>query len=409
MSSSYAAAMSDARAVESGSHTVQVMFGVQNLGQQQWEAVRLGYLILDPATGALMEDGGRANIAENIPPRAKAQVKVLIDLPEEDGHYQVLISPLIENVTWFYQHGSDALLLEVEVTGGIARVLSLAHTTSGSRARGRLKRVVARAFLDPFRVLWRNHSLIASMVRRDIHGRYRGSLAGLFWTVINPLLMMLTYFFVFALVLKVRFGEGAAQQGPTGFLLYFIAGMLPWLAFSEAIGRSAGVVIEHRMLVKRVVFPIEVLPVNLMAAGLVSEFFGLLVFLAALLTIRHGVPLTVLYLPFILGPQILLTAGLCWFLAGLGVFLRDTGQFLGFFLTLLFFATPICYEAPKNMAGVLMLNPIYVLVRAYRAVFLDNHAPAWNQLGWLTLLSAAVFFFGFAWFYKSRRAFPDVL
>ena len=373
-------------------------------------AVRLGYLVLDPATGAMIEDGGRADL----PSGTAVQGAITVELPAEDGHYRVLISPVEEGVAWMHQHGSDALLMDVEVICGMPHVLELRNTTAGSRGIERAKRALQRALVYPFRALWQHHSLISSMVRRDIHGRYRGSVAGLFWTVINPLLMMLTYSLVFGVILKQRFGTGPDQDSPMNFPLYLIAGMLPWLAFNEALGRSPSAVLEHRMLVKRVVFPIEIVPVNITLAGLVSEFFGLLVFLAVLLGVRHTVPATVAYLPLILVPQILLTVGLCWFLAGLGVFLRDVGQFLVFFLTLLFFCTPICYAEPESgipgaLKSFFRVNPVYVMVRAYRAVLLEGTAPDWPSLAWLSVLGLGAFIFGFAWFYKSRKAFADVL
>ena len=324
------------------------------------------------------------------------------------------ISPVEEGVAWLYQRGSDALVMDVEVAARHASVNELRNTTAASRATERIGRVLQRALIYPFRVLWEHHALITSMVRRDIHGRYRGSVAGLFWTVINPLLMMLTYSLVFGVILKQRWGPDPAHAGFMNFPLYFIAGMLPWLAFNEALGRAPNAVMEHRTLVKRVVFPIEIVPVNVTLAGLVSEFFGSLVFLTVLLAVRHSVPMTVLYLPLILVPQILLTVGLCWFLAGLGVFLRDVGQFLVFFLTLLFFCTPICYPEPTTgipaaLKSFFHVNPIYVMVKAYRAVLLEGTAPDWQSLAWLSVAGLAAFIFGFAWFYKSRKAFADVL
>src|SRR2546423_14356594 len=107
-----------------------------------------------------------------------------------------------------------------------------------------------------------------SMVRRDILGRYRGSLGGVFWTILNPLLLMVTYFFVFGMVLKAKFGNDPSRSG---FALYFLAGMLPWLAFSEAVGRAPFVLLEHRTFIKKLLFPVGTLPVNMVLAGLVSE------------------------------------------------------------------------------------------------------------------------------------------
>lgn len=383
-----------------GDGRIRVTFSIENAPT----GLRVGYLLLDPLTGALIEDGDRSDLPNEI----------TVTLPEEDGHYQAVISLVEEGVAWMHDRGGDALFLDAEVSGGTARVIDLRHTTAASRARQRVAQVFQRALIYPFRVLWKNHALIASMVRRDIHGRYRGSVGGLFWTIINPLLMMATYTLVFGLILKVRFGSPAEQGSVMNFPLYFIAGMLPWLAFSEAVGRSPGSVLEHRTLVKRVVFPIEIVPVNLTLTGLVSEFFGAIVFLTVLLAVRHAVPLTVAYLPLILVPQILLTVGLCWFLAGLGVFLRDIGQFLAFFLTLLFFATPICYAEPTTGVPTMLIrffrvNPVYVMVRAYRAVMLEGQQPDWNSLAWLSAAGLVMFIFGFAWFYKSRKAFADVL
>ena len=388
---------------------------LRNTSSRTWTAsgpVSLAYQILDGDTGALLIDGQRQAIPADLPAGGETRAEISVPLPPENGLYRVLISPVEEHVAWFFEQGGDCLTVDAEVRDEQAAVRQVRRSTAASRSRERFRRLLARAFLYPLDAIWRNRSLIASMVRRDIQGRYRGSVAGLFWTVIHPLLMMLTYFFIFAVVLKVRFGSGPAEAGPANFLLYFMAGMLPWLAFSEALGRASGVVLEHRTLVKRVVFPLDILPANLVFTGLVSEFFGLLVFLAAVGAFQGHLPATVAWLPLILIPQILLTLGLCWFLAGLGVFLRDTGQFMAFLLTLWFFATPICYPEsfiPENLRTVFALNPAYVLVRAYRAIFLEGHTPDWSALGWLYLGAVTAFLLGFAWFHRSKKAFSDVL
>jgi lipopolysaccharide transport system permease protein len=188
--------------------------------------------------------------------------------------------------------------------------------------------------------------------------------------------------------------------------------MLPWLAFSEAVGRSPGVMLEHRNFVKKLVFAVETLPVNLVAAGLVTELFAVALYCGFLLGIRHALPGSILWLPLLLIPQLLFTAGISWFLAALGVFVRDLGQIIGFILTLWFFLTPICY--PENKfhgaeAEILTKNPIYTLVHGYRAIFLQNHAPDFGPLWKLWLLAIVVFLLGHAWFYKLRKSFPDLL
>ena len=292
---------------------------------------------------------------------------------------------------------------------GQARLDGYRVATMAMVRRRRALRSLGRAFTLPMTSIWRNRNLIRTLVRRDVLGRYSGSFAGAFWAILNPLMLMLTYFFVFGMVLKSRFGDDPSRAS---FAIYFLGGMLPWLAVSEAVGRAPFIMIEHRGFIKKLVFPVETLPVNLVVAGLVTEFFGTVLFVLALLIVRGHLPATVIYLPLLVIPQILLTAGICWFLAALGVFVRDLAQINGFLLTVWFFVTPICYpetSLPKEAAGLLTKNPIYVLVRGYRSILLESHAPDWVALGWLTLASAAVFLLGHAWFYKLRKSFADLI
>src|SRR5262249_28774303 len=274
--------------------------------------------------------------------------------------------------------------------------------TMSALRRERAIRAIGRAFLYPLRTIWRNRGLIRVMVRRDILGRYRGSFAGAFWTIINPLLLMATYFYVFGVVLH-------SGNSRSAFALYFLAGMLPWLAFSEAAGRAPSVMLEHRNFVKKLVFAVETLPVNLVVSGLVTECLAIVLYCGFLLALRHSVPLSALWLPVLLIPQVLFTAGLSWFLAALGVFVRDLGQIIGFVLTIWFFITPICYPETSARPWLYAKNPIYVLVKGYRAIFLDHGAPAFGPLWKLWVLSAAIFILGHAWFYKLRKSFPDLL
>ncbi|MCU1334794.1 MAG: type transporter, partial [Bryobacterales bacterium] len=251
--------------------------------------------------------------------------------------------------------------------------------------------------------------LMGSMVRRDILARSRGSFGGTVWAFLNPLLLMATYFFVFGVVLRTRFG---ADTSRTGFVLYFLAGMLPWLAFSEAVGRSPYVILEYRSFVKKIVFPLETLPVNLVISGAITEAFGLLIFLIGLLAVRGAVPASVIWLPLLFVPQILFTAGMCWILAATGVFVRDLGQIAGYLLTLWFFLTPICYpesQLPASAIHVLRFNPLFVLVKAYRAVLLENQAPTLRGVVGLWILSVAVAVIGYAWFHRLRKSFADVI
>ena len=366
--------------LDSASRAARVKFTIRNDSRETWRAAEgfgVGYHLFDAETGTLIVDGARMPPEQEVRPGESALVQLEFQLPPEDGRYRVLLSPMREGDCWYYDRGWPFLLLEGETREGVGSLARIRVATERTLRRERILRAAGRAFTYPLLTMWRNRGLIRTMVRRDILGRYRGSFAGIFWTVINPLLLMLTYFFVFGIVLRARF---PGDESRSGFALNFLAGMLPWLAFSEAAGRSPSVLVEHRNFIKKLVFAVETLPLNLVAAGLVSEFFAVLVF--------------------------------CAFLAAFGVFARDLGQIIGFLLTLWFFLTPICYpeaSLPAEFLPVFSKNPMYVLVRGYRAIFLGNHAPDFGPLWKLWLLAGAVFVLGHAWFYKLRKSFPDIV
>jgi lipopolysaccharide transport system permease protein len=386
--------------------TAHVEALVRNQSQETWradEGFAVSYHLFDSDTGTLIVDGARVHPGSNVAPGETMPVAFDFELPPENGSYQVLVSPMREDVCWYYERGWPFLVVEGPKLDHV-RVATL-----GALRRERAVRGIGRALVYPFRTIWQNRGLIRVMVRRDILGRYRGSFGGSTWAILSPLLLMLTYLFVFGVVLKSRFPGDPSRSG---FALYYLAGMLPWLAFSEAAGRAPLVMLEHRNFVKKLVFAVETLPVNLVASGLVTEIFAVALFCVLLLFTRHSVPLTVLWLPALLIPQLLFTAGLSWFLAALGVFVRDLGQMMGFLMTIWFFVTPICYPEdllPGAAEPLLTKNPVYVLVRGYRAIFLEQSAPAFGPLWKLWLLSLAVFVLGHAWFYKLRKSFADLI
>jgi len=393
----------------------QVEFAIRNDSSETWSAAEgfvVGYQLFAAESGTLIVDGARTPFGGDVKPGDSAPVRMSFELPPEDGRYQAIVSPMREGVCWYWERGWPFLLAEVSVQAGAARLKRVRVATRGELRRARAARSLGRAFTYPVLTIWRNRGLIRVMVRRDILGRYRGSFAGVFWTLINPVLLMLTYFFVFGVVLRTRF---PGVPGRAGFALYFLAGMLPWLAVSEAAGRAPSIMLEHRNFVKKLVFAVETLPVNLAASGLVGELFALLLFGVVLAALRGGLPPSAIWLPLLLIPQVLLTLGLSWFLAALGAFVRDLAQIIGFLLTVWFFLTPICYpeaslsSLPHSATLLLAGNPMYVLVRGYRAVLLDKQAPDPGPLWKLWLLSAAVFVLGHACFYKLRKSFADIL
>jgi lipopolysaccharide transport system permease protein len=397
--------------LDAGTRQIHTEFEIRNESAETWreaEGFGIGYHLFDADTGMLIVDGARSAPERDLKPGESARVRVDFEVPEESGKYQVLISPMREGVCWYYERGWPFLVVEAESRAGQVALQRVRQTTEADLRRRRELRSVGRAMVYPFRTIWRNRSLIRVMVRRDILGRYRGSFGGSFWTVINPLLLILTYLFVFGKVLnQVVPGDPSRFAFP----LYLLSGMLPWLAFSEGAARAPSVVLEHRSFVKKLVFAVETLPFNLVMSGLVSEFFAVILFCGFLLASGHGVPVTVLWLPVLLIPQVMFTAGVSWFLAALGAFVRDLGQIIGFLLTIWFFLTPICYTEDKLLAPAPFLskNPIFILVRGYRSILLEHHAPAFGPLWKLWLLSAIVFVLGHAWFYKLRKSFADMI
>jgi lipopolysaccharide transport system permease protein len=383
--------------------THRVEFDIRNESRETWRAAdgfAIGYQVFDAETSTLIVDGPRFDPQRDVKPGETAHVRMELEIPAGDAAYYTIVSPMREHVCWYWERGWPFLLIE----RGAARAATIA-----TLRRERWTRAMGRALWYPVRTIWRNRSLIRTMTRRDILGRYRGSFGGSFWTVFSPLLLMLTYFFVFGVVLQAK---APGDPSRSGFALYYLAGMLPWLAFSEAVGRAPTVMWEFRNFVKKLVFAVETLPVNLVAAGLVTECVAVVLFCGFLLATGKSVPATVVWLPLLIVPQVMFTAGLSWFLAALGVFVRDLGQILGFLLTIWFFATPICYpeeQLPAAAAAILTKNPIYVLVRGYRAALLYGHAPSASALWKLWVVSAIVFVLGHAWFYKLRKSFADLM
>jgi lipopolysaccharide transport system permease protein len=391
---------------------LKVSLAVRNRSRETWtpENFSLGWQFFDPQIHRFIEEGEWIPAPDEVRPGASAKFEVSIPFPPEAGAYEIYLSHIQPSSGWAYAGGEPFLRILVDAADGQIRIVAQEITTVRSLRWRRIWAALPKLLASPLRTIAQNHRLIGSMARRDILARYRGSFGDVFWTILNPLLLMATYFFVFGIVLQSRFGP---DQSRTGFALYFLAGMLPWLAFSEPVGRAAYVILEHRNFVKKLVFPLDTLPVNQVVSGLVTELFGAGVFVAGLLIIRHSVPAAVLWLPVLLIPQLLFTLGICWFLAALGVYMRDLGQIMALVLTMWFFITPICYQESTALSpvisAVMRKNPLYVLVRGYRAVFLEGHAPEFLPLAKLWVIALVFFFLGHVWFYRLRKSFADVI
>lgn len=258
--------------------------------------------------------------------------------------------------------------------------------------------------------LWRNRELIRALTQREVIGRYRGSFMGILWSFFNPLFMLAVYTFVFSVVFKARWGAGGDSK--TEFALVLFAGLMVFNVFSECINRAPGLILANVNYVKKVVFPLEILPWVALGASLFHGVVSLGVWLLAY-SIFFGVPhLTVLYLPLIILPLVLFIMGLSWFLASLGVYLRDVSQVIGVITTVLMFMSPVFYSAealPVAYRGILYLNPLTPAIEQARLVLYVGHMPDMQLLSKCLLMSMLVALLGFAWFQKTRRGFADVI
>lgn len=266
-----------------------------------------------------------------------------------------------------------------------------------------------RAVWRPLWELPQKFDLVWPLARRMTAARYRGSALGLVWAVLTPVVMIAIFTFIFAGIFNARFGPGGSAWD---YALYLFCGLLPWTAFQESVQESSGVVVAHANLVKRVVFPLETLPVAQALASLAGQLFGTIALVAAALLIRRELHATVLWLPVLLLPQLLLTLGASWLVASLGVFIRDTAQAVGLVLTAWMFLTPIIYPesvVPEAYRSWVSLNPFTPLVRNYRRVLLEGVAPDLAGLAYFSAFALALFVFGYWWFARTRKNFADVV
>ena len=262
------------------------------------------------------------------------------------------------------------------------------------------------------RSLWRNRQLIVQMTKREVVGRYQGSAMGLAWSFLNPVFMLVVYTFVFSEIFKSRWGGIGGDDSKTQFAVVLFVGMIVLSLFSEVLNRAPGLILSNVNYVKKVVFPIEILPVIAMGAALFHSFISLGVLLAAFALFNGYLHWTAVFTPLVLLPLVILTMGLAWMLASLGVFLRDVGQTIGIITTVLMFLSPVFYPitaVPERFHPIIMANPLTFIIEQAREVLIWGHLPNWLGLGTYTLAAVAIAWAGYAWFQKTRKGFADVL
>lgn len=259
--------------------------------------------------------------------------------------------------------------------------------------------------------LWRHRNLIVQMTRREIVGRYRGSIMGLAWSFFNPILMLAVYTFVFSVVFKAKWGMGAGES-QYGFAIALFVGMIVHGLFAEVVNRAPGLILSNVNYVKKVVFPLEILPVVGMGAALFHALISLGVLLAAILLVNGALAWTVIFFPLVALPLVTAILGVAWFLASLGVFVRDVGQTVGIFTTVMMFISPVFYPVsalPEKFQFWLLLNPLTFVIEQSRAVIIFGELPDWSGLTIYAAASLVMAWSGFWWFQKTRKGFADVL
>ncbi len=255
----------------------------------------------------------------------------------------------------------------------------------------------------------KNRSLIYQMSKREVIGRYKGSVMGLLWSFFNPVLMLIVYTFVFSVIFKARW-PGVTNNLEFAGILF--SGLIVYTLFSECISRAPNLILSNVNYVKKVVFPLDIFPWIALASSLFHAFISIAVLLGFMLLLRGAIPWTALFFPLIILPLLLLVMGISWVLTSLGTFIRDIGQGIGIIMMAMMFLSPIFYPAsafPVSYRMFFYLNPLTFIIEQSRAVLLWGELPDWTGLGVYFMVSLFIAWLGFAWFQKTRKGFADVL
>lgn len=262
-----------------------------------------------------------------------------------------------------------------------------------------------------FGSLTRGRELLCTLVKRELVSRYKGSLLGIVWSFLIPLVMLVIYTVVFSGIFKSRWG-GDGGESKAEFALILFAGLAVFNFFGECVNRAPGIIVSNTNLVKKVVFPLELLAWVTIASALFNLLVSLMILLVVQLLLNGTLPWTVLLFPLIMAPLTLFSLGLVWFLSALSVFIRDVGQVTGLVTTGLLFLSAVFFPAsalPQGYQWLGFINPVAIAVEWGRGVLIFGVVPSVFGLAAMTLVGLVVAYLGFVWFQKSRKGFADVL
>lgn len=262
--------------------------------------------------------------------------------------------------------------------------------------------------------IWRHRQLIGQMTKREVIGRYRGSALGLVWSFLNPLVMLCVYTFVFSVVFKARWGSTSpdTNESHAMFAIMLFIGLIVHGLFAEVINRSPALILGNVNFVKKVIFPIEIIPVISMGTALFHAVISSIVLILAYIILLGTPHWTVIFFPVVLAPLIILTLGLSWILSSIGVFLRDVGQTMAIFTSIMLFMSPVFFPLsalPEKFRPFIMANPLTFIIEQSREVLIEGKIPDAQGLSIYLAVSMLIAWLGFAWFQKTRKGFADVL
>jgi lipopolysaccharide transport system permease protein len=260
--------------------------------------------------------------------------------------------------------------------------------------------------------LWRNRDLVFQLTKREVLGRYRGSLMGLGWSLFHPIIMLTIYTFVFSVVFRAKWPGLSDDRSMADFALLIFAGMIMHGIFAECINRAPGLILSNPNYVKKVVFPLEILPWVAMASAVFHAGVSVAVMLMAQVLVDAKLPWTATLFPVVLLPLLLIAVGSAWFLSSLGVFIRDIVQITGFITTILLFVSPVFFPVsavPDQFQPWLKLNPLTFVIESTRSVLIYGRTFDWLTWTCYVMVGLTMTCAGFWWFQKTRRGFADVL
>ncbi|MBO9715288.1 MAG: ABC transporter permease [Pseudoxanthomonas sp.] len=248
------------------------------------------------------------------------------------------------------------------------------------------------------------------MIWREVIGRYKGSFMGLFWSLVTPLLMLLVYTFFFSVVFQSRWPEATGSK--TAFAIILFSGLMIFNFFAECVSRAPTIVIGNTNYVKKIIFPLELLPIVVMGAAAFHLLVSFIVWLGFYLYFMGLPSPSVLYIIPILVPLVLWICGLMWIVSSLGVYLRDVNQFVATVIPAMMLLSPVFYPAttlPEEIRPLFNVNPLTFIIEQTRAVLVFGHGLDWATWSRQLLGSFLFAWIGLTWFQKTRKGFADVL